>query len=178
MFEDGDIVEGNDVYSLKEWTGKIITRRDGIKVVLNEDTKNWKKLDDLADIRLVEDFMQTTVSTSQSNNNNTSAIKTNYKNYSDYLDSQIQSLSDKGAKLDKMTPDQMKKMSHSYADLAKNKFSKLEGIPKDDKESENLFNNVLTNKAIEKSAESSAGNQAAAENAQKTIDEISDKLSH
>jgi hypothetical protein len=53
LFDEGVEVSAFIKNTNKIWEGMIITRSDGLKVVLNED-KKWKKLSDLEHVKLVE----------------------------------------------------------------------------------------------------------------------------
>lgn len=161
-FEVYDKVIGKDKATLKEWSGTIYLKTNGKYAVLNENTRHWKYLDELIGVRRLTEADQ--------NKNE------EYKSYSEFIDSRVQSLIDKKVDFGKADPNTKKTMAHKYADIAKGKFEDLDGQPKNDNEAETVFNNSVDTKMAEKDAQMDASKQEEVQNAEKEIEELSQKL--
>ncbi len=154
-FNDGDYVIGVDPLTLKEWSGKIITRLDNKQVVLNE-SKVWKYVTDLYGLRLLDeaDMPQQPINT-----------------FNDYVSNRISNAIDNGSNFEKIRPDAMKKLSKSFFDATK-KNKDLIDKPKNEDEAEKITQNAIATKTLEKQN----GDDKAAKEAEKNISEIEAQL--
>ena len=153
-FENGDYVKGIDPITLKEWTGKIITRIDGKQVVLNE-SKTWKYVTDLYGLKLLDEA------------DSTQQINT----FNDYVNNKIGTAIDSGTNFEKIKPEDMKKLSKSFFDATKRNHD-IKERPSSQDEAEKVTQNAITAKTIEKQN----GDDVAAKEAEKNIEEITSKL--
>ena len=153
-FENGDYVKGIDPITLKEWTGKIVTRIDGKQVVLNE-SKTWKYVTDLYGLKLLDEA------------DTTQQIST----FNDYVNNKIGTAIDNGTNFEKIKPEDMKKLSKSFFDATKRNHD-IKERPSSQDEAEKVTQNAITAKTIEKQN----GDDVAAKEAEKNIEEITSKL--
>lgn len=154
-FNNGDIVTGTDPLTLKEWTGKVITRLDGKQVVLNE-SRTWKYVTDLYGLRLLDeaDMSQQPINS-----------------FNDYVNNKIGNAIDNGSNFEKIKPEDMKKLSKSFFDATR-KNHDIKDHPHTEDEAQKITQNAIATKTLEKQN----GDDQAAKEAEKNISEIEAKL--
>ncbi len=134
------------------WEGILIEKEDGTKVVLNEETRRWKKLSDLEHVKVL--------------NEDANAIKKGFDSFGEMVDSSFKDL--KGINSNKITDQNIKQLAKDFQEVSKS--YGIKDTPKDDKEASEIVTNALASKYAQENATSSAGNAQQAEEAKNNIE--------
>lgn len=121
---------------------------------------------------LREDIALSVKSTENGGNSNEDAPKT----YAEYLDAQVKSAQQNKVDFSKADDNKISNLAKDYATIAKNKFTKMEGQPKNDTEANNMLITSIQKNKMDNAADNEGGDEEAIKKAEDEINKAIEEL--
>jgi hypothetical protein len=163
LFIPGQEVSAFVKNSNKIWEGIIVERSDGVKVVLNESTKNWKRLADLEHIKRTGHLLY--------EDNHTETATDLIKDFNSFTQSTLSKGDEKELETVAKDPSKKEQLANHLTTISKAN-PDIKDAPSSPQEAVKTVDENLANVLANKKAEQAPGDQAAIEAAKTETDKL------